>query len=96
LSVFYFWLNSADLASARVAARVQNGGHHIPDATIRQRYDRSVRNLFELYIPVVNGWKVFDNSLADLPLLVAEGVRGAEEVIYSQDAWSRIRNIANG
>jgi predicted ABC-type ATPase len=53
--LFYFGLDSIDLAIARVATRVLRGGHHVPDATIRQRYDRSIRNLFELYIPVVNG-----------------------------------------
>ncbi len=94
--LFYFWLDSIDLAIARIAARVQEGGHHVPDATIRQRYVRSVRNLFKLYVPVVNSWKVYDNSLAGPPLLVAEGVRGAEEVIHSLDTWSRMRSIANG
>jgi predicted ABC-type ATPase len=94
--LFYFWLDSIDLAIARVAARVKEGGHHVPDATIRQRYDRSVRNLFELYIPVVNTWKVYNNSLTGPPLLVAEGVRGAEVAICSQDAWARMRSIADG
>jgi predicted ABC-type ATPase len=61
-----------------------------------QHEDISIAFRHDLYIPVVNSWKVYDNSLADSPLLVAEGVRGAEEVIYSQDTWSRIRSIANG
>lgn len=55
--LFYFWLNNANLAVARVATRVKKGGHHVPEATIRQRYGRSIQNLFRLYIPVVTGWK---------------------------------------
>jgi predicted ABC-type ATPase len=94
--LFYFWLNSVEMAISRVATRVKKGGHHVPDATIRQRYDRSIRNLFDLYIPVVNSWRVYDNSLAGLPLLVAEGVRGATEIVYFQDIWSRIRSGAHG
>ncbi len=94
--LFYFWLNSVEMAIARVAARVKKGGHHVPDSTIRQRYDRSIRNLFDLYIPVVNSWKAYDNSLGGSPLLVAEGVRGANEIVYAPDTWSRMRSIANG
>src|SRR5947209_8423764 len=57
----YFWLASPDLAVARVAERVSQGGHNIPEATIRQRYRRSVQNFFQLFRPVVHTWKVFDN-----------------------------------
>jgi predicted ABC-type ATPase len=94
--LFYFWLNNVELAISRVATRVKNGGHHVPDATIRQRYERSIRNLFDLYIPVVNTWRFYDNSEERLPLLIAEGVRGADEIIYVPDTWSRIRRSANG
>jgi predicted ABC-type ATPase len=41
--LFYYWLDSANLAIARVAEWVKSGGHHVPDDTIRQRYTRSVR-----------------------------------------------------
>jgi predicted ABC-type ATPase len=60
--LFYYWLDSADLAINRVAERVRAGGHHVPDDTIRRRYSRSVRNFLELYRPVVTTWQVYDNS----------------------------------
>jgi predicted ABC-type ATPase len=60
--LFYFWLESPDLAIGRVAERVRAGGHHVPDETIRRRYSRSVRNFWELYRPVVTTWQVYDNS----------------------------------
>src|ERR1700730_6142110 len=50
----YFWVESEDLAVARVSERVSMGGHSIPEATIRQRYRRSVQNFFRLYRPVVS------------------------------------------
>ena len=34
--LFYFWLNSPDLAIGRVSSRVKKGGHHVPEPTIRQ------------------------------------------------------------
>jgi predicted ABC-type ATPase len=94
--LFYFWLNSVETAIARVAARVKKGGHHVPEATIRKRYGRSIQNLFSLYLPVVDSWKVYDNSPAGSPLLVAEGLRGTDEIIYLPDLWSRVRGNANG
>src|SRR5262245_34219057 len=62
IHLFYYWLDSADVAIRRVAERVRAGGHHVPDDTIRRRYSRSVRNFLELYRPVVTTWQVYDNS----------------------------------
>jgi hypothetical protein len=45
------WLVNADLAVARVAERVSQGGHAIPEATIRQRYHRGIRNFFQFSVP---------------------------------------------
>jgi predicted ABC-type ATPase len=78
--LFYYWLSSAELAITRVAERVAAGGHHIPDATVRQRYGRSVRNLFELYRPVCTGWRVYDNS-EKLARLIAFGTPDQETVL---------------
>jgi predicted ABC-type ATPase len=60
--LFYYWLDSADVAIRRVADRVRAGGHHVPDETVRRRYSRSMRNFLELYRPVVTTWQVYDNS----------------------------------
>jgi predicted ABC-type ATPase len=47
-------LPSADDAVARVARRVWQGGHDIPEADIRRRFERSRRMLEEAYRPVVD------------------------------------------
>jgi predicted ABC-type ATPase len=60
--LFYYWLESPDMAIRRVAERVRAGGHFVPDDTIRRRYSRSVRNFLELYRQVVTTWQVYDNS----------------------------------
>ncbi len=52
VTLLYYWLDSSDTAVARVATRVQSGGHHVPEATIRRRYRLSVKNFFELYRPI--------------------------------------------
>lgn len=38
--VSFLYLDSADLAVARVARRVRQGGHPVPEARIRERYER--------------------------------------------------------
>ena len=54
----------------RVANRVRNGGHNIPEAVIRRRYVTGVKNLFRLYRPLLNSWSLFDNSQQP-PYLIA-------------------------
>jgi len=49
ISFFYFWLASPDVSMARVAKRVQEGGHGIPREAIFRRYRLSVRNMLHLY-----------------------------------------------
>ncbi|HEV3005617.1 MAG TPA: zeta toxin family protein [Pirellulales bacterium] len=93
--LFYLWLESVEIAIARVAARVNAGGHHVADATIRRRFGRSLRNLFELYMPVVTGWNVYDNSAEGRPRLVAKGKRGRPEVVFDPELWSTIRRRAD-
>jgi len=63
VQLIYVWVPSPDFAVARVAQRVSVGGHHVQEATIRQRYERSLRNFFQLYRFAVSAWKVYDNIL---------------------------------
>jgi len=53
----------------RVAERVRQGGHDIPEATIRRRFDAGMRLFFEVYRPLVDPWVLYDNS-GDEPLLI--------------------------
>jgi|SRR5436853_3051453 len=49
-------LPTPDLAVARVAARVAQGGHGIPESVIRRRFDASLRNFRDLYFHLVDRW----------------------------------------
>jgi predicted ABC-type ATPase len=89
IHIYYFWLASADLAVARVAERVRSGGHDVPESTIRQRYERSMRNFFGLYRVLAHTWRWYDNTLPGLPRLVAEGGESGETV-FEQSTWHQI------
>jgi predicted ABC-type ATPase len=59
--VWYVGLESPELHIARVLSRVKRGGHDIPEAKIRERYDRSRWNLIQL-LPRLTEVFVYDNS----------------------------------
>jgi predicted ABC-type ATPase len=81
--VWYVGLASPELHVKRVRARVAEGGHDIPEARIRERYDTSRLNLVRL-LPTLTELRVYDNSaeadprggVAPGPLLVLHMVRG--------------------
>lgn len=60
--VWYVGLDSAERHLARVKARVAGGGHDIPEADIRRRWDHSRQNLVALMPRLTRLW-VYDNSL---------------------------------
>lgn len=66
VKIWYVGLSSVELHIERVAARVASGGHDIPEAKIRERYDNSRLNLLKL-MPKVAELRVFDNSAESDP-----------------------------
>jgi predicted ABC-type ATPase len=81
--VWYVGLATPELHIARVQARVARGGHDIPQAAIRRRFEHSRLNLIAL-LPMLATLRVYDNSAeADpaagktpLPRLVLHMARG--------------------
>jgi predicted ABC-type ATPase len=62
VTLFFLTLPSIEMAIARVAERVSQGGHDIPEAVIRRRFVTGVRNFYGHYRDAVNAWAVYDNS----------------------------------
>ena len=72
---------------------MQQGGHGIPEPTIRQRYRRSVQNFFALYRPIVDDWHVYDNTRSETPELFAFG--GADgETVLNPVIWDQFQKAA--
>jgi len=89
--LIYLWLPSADLAVQRVATRVKEGGHNIPEEVIRRRYLRGLGNLFELYKPILSKVQVRDGSRLP-PALVWEKDQQTERV-FDYTLWTEIQNF---
>lgn len=62
VKLIFLQLNNAEEAIARVAQRVRQGGHNIPEATIRRRFAAGRSNFEQLYAPLVDAWALYDNS----------------------------------
>jgi len=86
--LIYVWLESADVAVARVAKRVASGGHNIPEDTIRRRYERGRANFFDLYGPLADEWTVVDNT-PPVSVTVAR-MRDGETEILQPETWALI------
>ncbi|GAB3362815.1 MULTISPECIES: AAA family ATPase [Giesbergeria] len=69
VELIFLRLASAQEAVARVAQRVKQGGHHIPEAVIRRRFDAGLDNLSRHYAPAVDAWALYDNS-GEEPILL--------------------------
>lgn len=89
--VFYVALRTPELAVARVQHRVRMGGHDVPEDIVRRRFHRSLRNLFELYLPVADRWRVFDNSAGTKPTKVAE--QGKSLRIFARTKWQHLQSL---
>jgi predicted ABC-type ATPase len=72
VKLIFLNLPTPELAVARVAARVKQGGHNVPESLIRRRFDRSLHNFRELYSGLVNRWEWYDNS-GIMPRLISSG-----------------------
>ena len=87
--LLFFWLRSIDLAKARVAIRVLEGGHNIPPDVIERRYKSGIINLFRIYLPLVDEWFVYDSS--DLAIeLIAEKNKTKFIQITNLEKWQQL------
>ena len=62
VTLWFVGLDSPERHLARIAARVQAGGHDIPEARVRARWDGARRNLIAL-MPSLFELRVYDNSV---------------------------------
>jgi predicted ABC-type ATPase len=70
--LLFLTLPDAETAIARVAARVAQGGHFIPDDVVRRRFAAGLRNFHSVYKILVDGWTEYDNTGPD-PVQLSTG-----------------------
>ncbi len=89
--LLFFWLKTPELAIQRVAERVHNGGHNIPEDVIKRRYVLGIKNLFNIFIHEVDYWAIYDNS--DTPRkIVAYGEKDDKSEIKEKTIYNTIKS----
>ena len=81
VTLLFFWLQNIELAKERVKIRVFEGGHDINPDIIERRYIRGIKNLFDIYLPIVDGALIFDNSEGKHELLADKQIDGLLNVV---------------
>ncbi len=72
VKLYFLALPDPEFAIRRVERRVRFGGHDIPAATIRRRFQRGLENLRNHYLGIVDEWSTYDGSV-NPPLLQDTG-----------------------
>jgi len=91
VTLLFFTLTTPEQAVKRVAKRVSQGGHNIPIDVIYRRYRAGLSNLFNLYIPIVDHWALYDNSECPASK-IASGSISKPAVIENTLLWSEYEN----
>jgi predicted ABC-type ATPase len=95
VTLLFFWLQNIDLAIERVKTRVLEGGHHIETEVIKRRYRNGIKNLFEIYLPIVDEVMIFDNSEGKHDL-IAKKTLETEIDIFSETKFNKLKNYYHG
>lgn len=92
ITLIYFWLQSIELAIERVKSRVLEGGHDIDNDVIKRRYINGIRNLFDIYIPIIDDVMIFDNS-EGVHDLIATKPLSSELIVLNEIKYKSLRNF---
>lgn len=73
VTLMFLSLDDVSISIERVARRVVQGGHNIPEPVIRRRFKAGLELLHSNYKHSVNEWLLYDNS-GNEPILLLKGV----------------------
>ncbi len=90
VTLLFFWLNNVELAKERVKTRVKEGGHNIPNKVIERRYTKGIKNLFDIYMDIVDGVLIFDNSFGKHEL-IAQKIEYEDIVITNAKKYNELK-----
>lgn len=92
VTLLFFWLQTVELAKERVRVRVSEGGHNIEVEIIERRYRKGVKNLFDIYLPIVDGAFIFNNSFGK-PELLVQKMSNEEYTVINEIKFSELKKL---
>lgn len=91
VQILFFWLPTPQQAVERVAVRVREGGHNIPEEVILRRYISGIDNLFSIYMDIVDSWIIIDNYHTPRTIIADGGMNGRTNV-YSDELYIKLKS----
>lgn len=89
-TLLFFWLRDVELAKERVQIRVSEGGHNIEPNVIERRYIKGIKNLFNIYLPIIDSALIFDNS-SEKPDLLAKKISAEQLEIINISKFNNLK-----
>ena len=86
-TIIYVFVDSPEVCIARIAVRVKNGGHYIPDDDVRRRYIRSKHNFLKVYAPLACQWTLFYNGASQTDMVARKDIAG-HTTIFSESLYN--------
>ena len=69
VKAYFLWVADVELTLRRIRQRVVEGGHSIEPEVSRRRFFKTIQNLFSIYRPLFDSWRLFENEVS--PRLLA-------------------------
>ncbi len=88
--LIFFFLENEEQAIARVAQRVKNGGHGIPEEDIRRRFTRGIFNLINLYMPICDSVLVYNNMRTPAQLVARKKTQTDAIDVIESEMWNQL------
>lgn len=88
--LIFFFLENEEQAIRRVAQRVSNGGHNIPEEDIRRRFKRGIYNLLHLYMPICDTILVYYNAMTPTKLVARKRTKNDGIEVVESNMWNQL------
>ena len=69
IKCYFLWVMDVATTIHRIQRRVVQGGHNIETEVSQRRFYKTLQNFFQIYRPVFDSWRIYDNGTA--PRLIA-------------------------
>ena len=89
--LIFFALENEEQAIQRVAQRVSNGGHNIPETDIRRRFKRGIANLLHLYMPICDSVLVYNNEMTPAKLVARKRTKQDDVKEVEPNMWNQLK-----
>ena len=88
--LIYFYLENEEQAIQRVAQRVSNGGHNIPEQDIRRRFKRGIYNLLNLYMPICDSVLIYNIVMTPAKLVARKITKQDDIEAVEPNMWNQL------